>query len=108
MPKKKPIAKRLNKLFDDIPQEEPKVDASPRPPKSLPAPTEQAQPVAEVKRVAAQIPRSREVKQSPLPATETAIVQPFDIGQNNWAVLHVADDLPDRQWTDDEKLLVEQ
>ena len=46
MPKKKPIAKRLNKLFDDIQQEEPKVDAAPRPQKSLPAPAEQAQPVA--------------------------------------------------------------
>ena len=108
MPKKKPIAKRLNKLFDDIQQEEPKVDASPRPQKSLPASTEQAQPVAEVKRVAAQSSRSREVKQSTLPPTDTAIMQPFDIGQNNWAVLHVADDLPDRRWTDDEKLLVEQ
>jgi GAF domain-containing protein len=30
------------------------------------------------------------------------------MGQNNWAVLHVADDMPNRHWTDDERLLVEQ
>jgi PAS domain S-box-containing protein len=106
MPKKKPIAKRLNKLFDDIKQEEPNAGASPRPQKSLPS--EQMQPVSEVKLVAERTSRARGAQQPTLPQTDTAILHQFDMGQNNWAVLHVADDMPNRHWTDDERLLVEQ
>jgi PAS domain S-box-containing protein len=106
MPKKKPIAKRLNKLFDDIKQEEPNADVSPRPRISLP--TEQVQPLPESKPVTVRAPRFREASQQILPQTETGIQHQFDMGQNNWAILQVADDMPNRHWTDEEKLLVEQ
>ena len=106
MPKKKPIAKRLDKLFDDIKQVEPDADASPRPQKSFPS--EPVQKVPEVKPAATRVLRSLEPKQAALPQTETAILHRFDMGQNNWALLHVADDMPNRHWTNDERLLVEQ
>ena len=106
MPKKKPIAKRLNKLFDDIKQVEPNVEASPRPQKSLPS--EEMKPAPQSKPAAPRSSHSREAKPSSPPRTDTAILHQFDMGQNNWAVLHVADDMPNRHWTDDERLLVEQ
>ena len=106
MPKKKPIAKRLNKLFDDIKQVEPNVEASPRPQKSLPS--EPVKPAPHAKPATPRSSHSREAKPSGPPRTDTAILHQFDMGQNNWAVLHVADDMPNRHWTDDERLLVEQ
>ena len=106
MPKKKPIAKRLNKLFDDIKQVEPNVEASPRPQKSLPSAP--VKPAPQAKPATPRSSHSREAKPSSPPRTDTAILHQFDMGQNNWAVLHVADDMPNRHWTDDERLLVEQ
>ena len=107
MPKKKPIDKRLNKLFDDIKQVEPNAGATPSAPKS--SPPEQAQSTQEVK-LAAPRPtsRSKAVKPASTSRTDTAILQRLEMGPNNWAVLHVADEFPNRTWTEDEKLLVEQ
>jgi PAS domain S-box-containing protein len=106
MPKKKPIAKRLNKLFDDIQQPEPDAGASPRPQLSLPE--EQVQPVPQAGPVTPRSPQFKEASQPILVQTDAAIRQPFDMGQKNWAVLQVADDMPNRHWTEEEKLLVEQ
>ena len=107
MPKKKPIAKRLDKLFDDIKQAEPNPDAAPPRPE-ISVPQEQVQPLPEAKPVTPHAPRFREASPQPLPLTETAIRHRFDMGQNNWAVLQVADDMPKRHWTEEERLLVEQ
>src|SRR5574342_288936 len=106
MPKKKPIAKRLNKLFDDIKQAEPNAEASPPPQISLPQ--EQVQPLPEAKPVTPRAPRFREAREQLLPQTDTAVRHQFDMGQNNWAVLRVADDMPNRHWTEEERMLVEQ
>ena len=50
MPKKKPIAKRLDKLFDDIKHEEP--SAKPKADESIAAPEEKPRPSTESKSAA--------------------------------------------------------
>jgi PAS domain S-box-containing protein len=107
MPKKKPIAKRLDKLFEDIQQVDPTAEAKEG---------AQAQPVVEKPQTApteAAIVRratspSKTIRRPTPPPTETAIMHQFEVGENNWAVVEVADDLPNRRWTQDERLLVEQ
>src|ERR1043165_406522 len=107
MPKKKPIAKRLDKLFEDIQQVDPTaeakqgVQAQPVVEKPQPAPTE----TAIVRRATSS---SKTIKRPAPPPTETAIMHHFEVGENNWGVVVVADDLPNRRWTQDERLLVEQ
>ena len=106
MPKKKPIAKRLDKLFDDIKHVEPSAEAKPRARKS---PTvEQAQPEPEAKPVVKRT-RANEVRQSVVTQTDTAMSLVFQTGQNNWATLQVIDDeITDRKWSEDEQLLIKQ
>ncbi len=108
MPKKKPIAKRLDKLFDDIRRAEPSAEAKPRPRQPAaqeqpPAPPPEIKPV--VKRAASHPVETR----APIRAqTDTVISLPFEAGQNNWAVLEVADETEERKWSADDQLLVKQ
>lgn len=106
MPKKKPIAKRLNKLFDDITHEEPSAEAKPRPKKS--SASEQAQPALEVKPVVKRA-RSNETRQAIATQTDTVLSLAFQAGQNNWATLQVMDEeTTNRKWSEEEQLLVKQ
>ena len=106
MPKKKPIAKRLNKLFDDITHEEPSAEAKPRPKKSS-AP-EQAQPAPEVKPVVKRA-RANETRQAIATQTDTVLSLAFQTGQNNWSTLQVMDEeTTNRKWSEEEQLLVKQ
>jgi PAS domain S-box-containing protein len=105
MPKKKPIARRLDKLFDDIKQVEPSAEAKPRSKKSYTG--ELAQPAAEVKPVVKRA-RSSEARPSLITQTDTAISLAFQAGQNNWATLQVLDDTSERKWSEDDQLLVKQ
>ena len=106
MPKKKPIAKRLDKLFDDIKHEEPSAEAKPRPQKR--STSEQVQPAPEVKPVVKRA-HSSEARQSVVTQTDTVLSLVFQAGQNNWATLQVMDEeITDRKWSEDEQLLVKQ
>ncbi|NTW12722.1 MAG: hypothetical protein HGA30_05365, partial [Anaerolineales bacterium] len=104
MPKKKPIAKRLDKLFDDIKHEEPSAKPKAGVPKSAP----EEKPVASAVPEPAAV-RSRAIKTANAPSkTETALALDFQTGPNNWATLQVLDETNGRKWTEDDQLLVRQ
>ena len=75
MPKKKPIDKRLNKLFDDINQVEPSAKAKPRDQKL--STTEQAQPVPQVQ-PASKRARANETQPANATQTDTAFSRASD------------------------------
>src|SRR6266487_4501316 len=89
MPKKKPIAKRLNNLFKDITPEQ-----------ALAQPSEIA-PVT-TSRHSLQLASASPAPNSP------AMSLAFQMGQNNWATLQVMDETDQRKWSQDEQLLVKQ
>ncbi|HJR81162.1 MAG TPA: GAF domain-containing protein [Anaerolineales bacterium] len=101
MPKKKPIAKRLDKLFEAITPEETVAQPSPISQKD----TGVVPPTVE----ALHRPSPRPVKVSaPAPENELALSLPFQTGQNKWATLQVIDETAPRVWSEDEQLLVKQ
>lgn len=104
MPKKKPIDKRLDRLFDDIKHEELGAESKPRSPKFA---AEETVKKSIETRPAAQRARAIEPAQS-LVQTDNAFALMFQTGQNNWATLQVLDDTPERQWNENEQLLVRQ
>jgi len=108
MPKKKPIAKRLDKLFDDIKHEEPAAEAKPRAHKRA-TPAQSPTLAPEIKPSVSRAPaRAREIFAPTLPQTDTVISLPFETGQDSWAILHVADEIDGRSWSEDDRLLVKQ
>ncbi|MCC6499048.1 MAG: GAF domain-containing protein [Anaerolineales bacterium] len=106
MPKKKPAAKRLDKLFQNITPE----DTSSKPARK--APLEEAlivPPPVAPEQVRTVSPPTRPVELiQRAPASTRTISMPFQAGQNNWATLQVLDDKPETQWTPDDELLVRQ
>ncbi|HXF84059.1 MAG TPA: GAF domain-containing protein [Anaerolineales bacterium] len=102
MPKKKPIAKRLDKLFDEIKHEEPKtaVQAHPRAQTTVESAATENRPTVR-----------RTVNLStaqPVVQTETSFALAFQAGQNTWATLQIVDEANPRQWSPDEQALVKQ
>jgi len=107
MPKKKPAAKRLNKLFENIKPEETTSDskrvprkkaveeiiAPPLPPVSVKTISPPARPVELIQRAS---------------LTTKDISLAFQAGQNNWATLQVMDETEQRKWSPDDELLVRQ
>jgi signal transduction histidine kinase/DNA-binding response OmpR family regulator len=107
MPKKKPVDKRLDKLFDDIKHVDPDAGMEPRPheaPTELPAQPVIVEESPPTKRMRA---RALETRQPTTTETDTAISLPFEAGRDNW-ILHVADQPDGRKWNDDDRLLVKQ
>jgi signal transduction histidine kinase/DNA-binding response OmpR family regulator/PAS domain-containing protein len=105
MPKKKPITKRLNKLFDDIKQEEPKGrPAKARPSKSSPADKirTSVEPKPSSKRARA-IESVRSATQ-----TDSALALAFQTSANDWATLQIYDETIGRKWSEDDQALVQQ
>lgn len=107
MPKKKPIARRLDKLFDDIKQEQPDAKSKTHP--EVPRAEKPAAP-APVKKAKSAAKRSQP---APVPApasvqTETALLFPFQVGQNEWATLQVLDETSERKWSEADQQLVKQ
>src|SRR5215208_4089437 len=102
MPKKKPIAKRLNNLFKDIPPEKQPLDAKPAPTKGAPAELKPRPKADSQPRQAAQFAA---VSTAP---SSSAMSLAFQMGQNNWATLQVMDETDQRRWSQDEQLLVKQ
>jgi len=110
MPKKKPVAKRLNKLFEDIqpektsseshlPAQNKAADEVFAPPVAAPAPpTKTASPSARPVELIQRAPQSA--------GKEISLA--FQAGQNNWATLQVLDDTTDQAWSTDDELLVRQ
>jgi len=104
MPKKKPIAKRLNKLFDEIQQEEPNAKAKARTPKSTPAetgePASQASPTIQRKRATTS---SKAATQ-----TDNMLALAFKTSPDDWATLQVLDETGTRKWNEEDHALVQQ
>jgi PAS domain S-box-containing protein len=105
MPKKKPIDKRLNKLFNEITPEQ--VQSDPHAGRREPAPDPAVQPP--VDNTPATKPResSQFVKSVATPGS-SAMSLAFQTGQNSWATLQIMDEANERKWNQDDQLLVKQ
>src|SRR5512142_1125973 len=105
MPKKKPIAKRLNSLFKDITPEQAPADPNLASTKRASVDKTTAKPAD-----LAPGTKSRQPAQlAAVPASNDAGMSlAFQMGQNNWATLQVMDEVEQRKWTQDEQLLVKQ
>jgi PAS domain S-box-containing protein len=102
MPKKKPIDKRLNKLFEALTPEE---TAQPNNVSGRLVREETTVSSNEVP--ASQSTRPVEIAQR-ISSNDTAMSLAFQTGRNNWATLQVMDDTAPRVWSQDEQLLVKQ
>ncbi|HSM70195.1 MAG TPA: GAF domain-containing protein [Anaerolineales bacterium] len=106
MPKKKPIVKRLDRLFDDIRHEEPSAKpAKPHVPKE--APVEKTEYPVDVRQSSQQRTRPVESVQS-IKQTASALALAFQTSPNNWATLQVESDIDKHQWSEEDQLLVKQ
>jgi PAS domain S-box-containing protein len=104
MPKKKPIAKRLDKLFDEILHEDPNAKPKARVPK--PSAEEKVRPPAETRQGVKRTRTQEAIRTTP--ETETALALEFQTGPEDWAVIQVLDEADERKWTEDDELLVRQ
>src|SRR5687768_784490 len=104
MPKKKPIDKRLKNLFQDVKPEQ--AAAETRPASSKRAPVEKISQPATTRR--SEIARQPVEMLSNITQTESVMTLAFQAGQNSWATLQVMDEAEERQWSQDEQLLVKQ
>ena len=104
MPKKKPIAKRLKNIFEDVKPEH--TSAEPKPAALKRAPEEKHPPSAEGQR-STQASRVVEIV-GPLSKPASAMSLAFQAGHNSWATLQVVDESEPRAWSQDEQLLVKQ
>jgi K+-sensing histidine kinase KdpD len=104
MPKKKPIAKRLKNLFEDVKPEQTSTESTPAPAER--ASREKALQPAEVKQVT-KVRAPVEVT-GPISQQESTMSLVFQAGQNSWATLQVLDETEQRAWSQDEQLLVKQ
>ena len=104
MPKKKPIAKRLKNLFEDLKPEQAPAEFEPAPRKR--ASEEKPVEPAETKHVT-KVRRPVEVV-GQVSYPEAAMSLAFQSGQDSWATLQVLDETEERKWSQDEQLLVKQ
>ncbi|MDQ2691103.1 MAG: GAF domain-containing protein, partial [Chloroflexota bacterium] len=105
MPKKKPIDKRLKTLFEDVKPEQ--ASAEFRPPSGKRISEEIPLPPAEVPSPVASS-RPAEMISHHRSQAESGLSLAFQAGQDSWATLQVIDEATERQWTQDEQLLVKQ
>jgi len=104
MPKKKPIAKRLKNIFEDVKPEQ--APAELKPAASKRAPTQKTERQPDLKSVAS---ATRPVELiSQVKQTDSVMSLAFQAGQNSWATLQVLDETDQRKWSQDEQLLVKQ
>jgi GAF domain-containing protein len=104
MPKKKPIAKRLRNLFEDVRPEQTPAELKPASTKRVseekPLQPTEVRPTTKAQR-SVEIP-------SPISQDKSALSLAFQAGQNSWATLQVLDESEQRAWSQDEQLLVKQ
>jgi PAS domain S-box-containing protein len=105
MPKKKPIAKRLKNLFEDVKPEQTPAELKPAPRKRASA--EKSLPPAEVSSPITKARRPVEVVSQVMGPNSTMALA-FQAGQDSWATLQVMDETEQRAWSQDEQLLVKQ
>ncbi|GAB4459606.1 MAG: hypothetical protein Kow0070_14790 [Anaerolineales bacterium] len=104
MPKKKPLDRRLDKLFEDIKHEEPSVEPQAVAPAGAP---ERPAAAAGKDTPAAKRPAAvRRAKAATL--TETALALDFKLSTDTWATLQVVDETNQRVWTEEDQLLARQ
>ncbi|HEX6268628.1 MAG TPA: GAF domain-containing protein [Anaerolineales bacterium] len=103
MPKKKPIANRLDKLFEDIKPEE----AAAQPKRTLQEDVLEEKASASVGVPASHSTHPVEAAKRTAP-DELALSLAFRTGQNDWSTLQVMDETASRTWSQDEQLLVQQ
>lgn len=109
MPKKPKINKRLDKLFSEIKTVEPPTRAKPTPPGTAPLPD--LGPAAPTPASSPTQPRFPEPKITIRDAREdtpASIALAFQMNQSEWATLQVIDDSHARNWSDEDRLLVQQ
>ena len=106
MPKKKPVDKRLNKLFKEFNSEQAPADPTSAEIKHA---ASAAAPPPRVDDPSATQPMKPIRRASSLPARNPSVLSlAFQMGQNSWATLQVMDEGVERKWTQDEQLLVKQ
>jgi PAS domain S-box-containing protein len=105
MPKKKPIDKRLNKLFTDITPEQVQSDPKNGVRERTPDP---ATPATVDNAPAAKPRESSQIVKSLAASGSSVMSLAFQTGQNSWATLQVMDAADERKWSQDEQLLVKQ
>jgi len=105
MPKKKPIDKRLNKLFDEIKHEEPN---------AKPTKARQSK-VASVDDAKTHVKSKSATKQSysgdtrkAITQTDTALALAIKTSPSDWATLQIIDDTGNRKWSEDDQALAQQ
>src|SRR5512133_724353 len=105
MPKKKPIDKRLDKLFNDLTPDQ--APADPR--RGLHEQTAVSNPQPPIEKPLASKPResSQLIKSLATPGSSVMSLA-FQTSQNSWATLQVVDEKDERTWSQDEQLLVKQ
>src|SRR6266540_1774356 len=104
MPKKKPIAKRLKNLFEDVKPEQAPAEFKPAP-HTRALEEKHLQPI-----------ESKPITKATRPVEGVSHVShansvmslAFQAGQESWATLQVLDEAEQRKWTQDEQLLVKQ
>jgi PAS domain S-box-containing protein len=104
MPKKKPIDKRLKKLFEDVKPEQAPAEIKPASPQRAPAENISQPILMRQSQAAGQTTQFS----SNLSQTDSIMTLAFQAGQNSWATLQVMDEAEARTWTQDEQLLVKQ
>src|SRR6266498_866296 len=104
MPKKKPIAKRLKNLFEDVKPEQAPAEFKParhtRALEETPLQPIESKPITKAKRPVEAV--------SHVSHTDSVMSLAFQAGQESWATLQVLDEAEQRKWTQDEQLLVKQ
>src|SRR5215208_15573 len=104
MPKKKPIAKRLKNLFEDLKPEQTPAEFEPasikRAPEEKPVQPDEVKHITRVRRPAEMV--------SSVSQPNSTMSLAFQSGQDSWATLQVMDETEQRKWSQDEQLLVKQ
>ncbi|RPI90524.1 MAG: GAF domain-containing protein, partial [Chloroflexi bacterium] len=104
MPKKKPIAKRLKNLFEDVKPEQAPAELKPashkRASEPKPLPPNEVSPATKSRRPVEMV--------SQVAGATSSMSLAFQSGQDSWATLQVMDETEPREWSQDEQLLVKQ
>ena len=104
MPKKKPIKKRLNNLFNDLTQEKPKASKKETAAKSVPPQKPKPAPSATHSVTKAKVVESTQS----IVQTDNALALAFQPSPDNWATLQILDETNERKWNEDDYLLAKQ
>lgn len=106
---KKQINNRLNKLFDDIKEEE---KATQKAPRGKPASQNASRRIDDTTPVSIELQREAEETLLAVEVDHTdtyaAMSLPLRVDAESWATLRVLDESPQRQWDEEEQMLVQQ